>query len=119
MLNHYKIKFKKFFSDSKISNRVRFLQQITLKIQDLPFCSRAKNYYTDPSSILCAGGEVGKDTCRGDSGGPLTLTDNRALKHFVVGITSRGPDFCGSPGTQGIYTNVNYYKDWILDNLQP
>lgn len=47
------------------------------------------------------------------------LTNRFETQRFVVGITSLGPNVCGRRGTQGLYTNVHYYVQWILDNLRP
>ncbi|KAL0810739.1 hypothetical protein ABMA28_010059 [Loxostege sticticalis] len=69
------------------------------------------------SKQLCAGGEAGKDTCKGDSGGPLML--KKGLLHELVGVVSNGPDPCGIEGAPGIYTNVFRYTKWIRRNIQP
>jgi hypothetical protein len=53
--------------------------------------------------MICAG-ETGKDTCRGDSGGPLTI--NRGAGYTeLVGIVSFGTG-CGWEGYPGVYSNV-------------
>ncbi|KAK8742367.1 hypothetical protein OTU49_001831 [Cherax quadricarinatus] len=52
-------------------------------------------------------------------GGPLTLTNSDVSRHYVVGITSLGPRECGSSNTQGLYSSVSFYAQWILSNLQP
>lgn len=51
--------------------------------------------------------EGGKDSCKGDSGGPLIN-----LQHFGIGITSWGAD-CGEPGLPGVYTNLLDFLDWV------
>ena len=89
-----------------------------MKIDELDFCRRIRRRYPDPNTVICAG-NGGKDTCRGDSGGPLILSNNVETKWFLVGITSIGPNVCGQENTQGIYTNVAHYKEWILSILQP
>ena len=43
--------------------------------------------------MLCAGGVGGKDTCRGDSGGPLTVKVSG--HHTLVGVVSWGTVKCG------------------------
>lgn len=71
---------------------------------------------------MCAGGDKGKDSCRGDSGGPLmtSLSDTKRDVHvYVIGIVSFGPSPCGMPGWPGIYTNVAKYSQWIVNKLQP
>ncbi|XP_044260042.1 phenoloxidase-activating factor 1-like isoform X2 [Tribolium madens] len=64
---------------------------------------------------LCAGGEQGKDSCNGDSGGPLMATTNGTAQWYIEGIVSFGAR-CGSEGWPGIYTRVSEYLDWIRNN---
>ncbi|XP_055637782.1 serine protease snake-like isoform X1 [Toxorhynchites rutilus septentrionalis] len=71
-------------------------------------------------SQLCAHSpEGGKDTCQGDSGGPLqiTLPGHRCL-YYLIGVTSFGWG-CGSAGTAGVYTRVDFYLDWIESLVWP
>jgi hypothetical protein len=56
----------------------------------------------DTATMLCAGGEPGRDTCQGDSGGPLAVSDGAV--GMVVGATSFG-DGCGI-GVPGGYARV-------------
>ncbi|CAL8074531.1 unnamed protein product [Orchesella dallaii] len=65
-------------------------------------------------SQFCAGDKEGlRDTCKGDSGGPATVTKNgENCIHYVVGITSFGSNFCGYQ-QPGVYTNTLSYLDWI------
>nr|UMK70495.1 Kallikrein 1 [Bitis atropos] len=58
--------------------------------------------------VLCAGVlEGGKDTCHGDSGGPLICNGQ------FHGITSWGGDPCAQPNEPALYTDVFYYSNWI------
>lgn len=71
---------------------------------------------------MCAGGKDGKDSCGGDSGGPLIVKMQATtydIRTFQQGIVSYGPKICGIQGLPGVYTRVAYYMDWILDNLKP
>ncbi len=65
---------------------------------------------------VCAGFEEGgKDTCSGDSGGPLLL--NVAGTWRQAGITSWG-EGCAKPGAPGVYASVPHHLDWItLDGI--
>lgn len=65
-----------------------------------------------PVYQFCAGDhDKGKDTCNGDSGGPLmTYVNNRFV---LTGIVSNGDSACSG---KGIYTNVAIYYDWIISN---
>ncbi len=63
-----------------------------------------------PTNALCAGA-VGKDSCHGDSGGPLfqRLAGGDAVQYGVVSF-GRG---CGALTKPGVYTQVSRYLDWI------
>ncbi|CAL4088366.1 unnamed protein product, partial [Meganyctiphanes norvegica] len=93
------------------------LQQVKLKIQELPFCSKQKNNYPDGRMILCAGQGDGKDACRADSGGPLMLSDSNLQRWYVVGITSFGATVCGDRSAQSVFTSIHHYIDWIKQNV--
>ncbi|CAH2045746.1 unnamed protein product, partial [Iphiclides podalirius] len=69
-------------------------------------------------NILCAG-ELGKDSCKGDSGGPLMLEGdyNGNFKIIQHGIVSHGPSQCGSK-FPGVYTDVSWFMKWILDTIK-
>ncbi|XP_043273178.1 CLIP domain-containing serine protease 2-like [Venturia canescens] len=72
-------------------------------------------------SQLCAGGQRGKDSCRGDSGGPLMSFDRTpggSRKWTVVGIVSFGPTPCGMQNWPGVYTKIVDYVPWILSNVR-
>ncbi|KAG7297997.1 hypothetical protein JYU34_018756 [Plutella xylostella] len=69
---------------------------------------------------ICAGGLDNKDSCGGDSGGPLLypgVLGTNGVKHIQRGIVSFGSKKCGVAGYPAIYTRVAYYMDWILDNI--
>lgn len=67
---------------------------------------------------LCAGGEAGKDSCNGDSGGPLmNYALNDTSQFYIEGIVSFGAR-CGLGGWPGVYTRVNRYLDWIQSNIR-
>ncbi|XP_038223321.1 uncharacterized protein LOC119840688 isoform X1 [Zerene cesonia] len=67
------------------------------------------NYELNPG-FICAGGEEGKDACKGDGGGPLVC--ERGGTWQLVGVVSWGIG-CGQPGVPGVYVKVAHYLDWI------
>ncbi|KAG4079962.1 hypothetical protein HA402_006274 [Bradysia odoriphaga] len=84
-----------------------------------------KNFYKRSLRLtanqMCAGGETGIDSCKGDSGGPLiypaTLDGVRMVQ---FGIVSAGVSVCSNTNNfPGIYVKVAYYMRWILDQMRP
>ncbi|XP_055847600.1 serine protease easter-like isoform X2 [Episyrphus balteatus] len=74
------------------------------------------------STQMCAGGQQGIDSCRGDSGGPLIGLDSsnkQRVYYFIAGVVSFGPTPCGLQGWPGVYTRVSDYTDWIQQNIEP
>lgn len=84
---------------------------IALQKVDVPFVPRTDDYCGDLFGItprmLCAG-NAGVDSCRGDSGGPLTINSGAGFTE-LVGIVSWGP-VCAAPDLPGVYTNVAEYS---------
>lgn len=71
---------------------------------------------------LCAGGVEGKDSCSGDSGGPLQFVGqptSGGLSYIQYGLVSFGPRQCGTNGRPGVYTKVGHYMEWILNTMRP
>lgn len=66
------------------------------------------------ASQICAGSEGNRDTCKGDSGGPLqVMVEEKGCTYHVVGLTSRGQDACGWINPMAIYTRVSSFLSWI------
>ncbi|KAH8416691.1 hypothetical protein KR222_007077 [Zaprionus bogoriensis] len=69
------------------------------------------------STQLCIGSSEAKDTCNGDSGGPVLVQQlKNACMYRVMGITSSGIG-CGTPNVPSVYTRVYFYLAWIRQEL--
>ncbi|XP_056635214.1 CLIP domain-containing serine protease HP8-like [Diorhabda sublineata] len=96
------------------------LQFVNLPVKDMSYCSEYYPKYRSTfvaNDQLCIGSPDGKDTCEGDSGGPVMQeikVDNEYRFHSL-GVVSFGSSKCGE--APAIYTNVRAYLKWILDNL--
>ena len=64
-------------------------------------------------SEICAGGEPGKDTCKGDGGAPV-VCEALSGRWTAVGLVSWGIS-CDT-GLPAVYTRISYFRDWINKN---
>ena len=53
-----------------------------------------------------------QDTCAGDSGGPLVRVPKTGPA-VLVGVTSYGPEDCGTKANLGAYTSIPRLRSWI------
>jgi len=89
------------------------LQQVTLKLTDDETCGDEYKCEFDAKTMLCAGeADDGKDTCNGDSGGPLQCLGGDG-RWRLVGLTSFGHK-CGGVG---VYTRVATMLYWINTHI--
>ena len=91
---------------------------VALRQVKLPLVSRSTCHTVFGSDftnkMICAGfADEAKDTCFGDSGGPLTGKRNNKFK-VLTGITSWG---YGCADTYGVYTRVSKFRDWIISQF--
>ncbi|XP_055838135.1 phenoloxidase-activating factor 2-like [Episyrphus balteatus] len=101
--------------------------QNMLKKIDLPVVPNAKcqenlrkflgKFFELHSSFMCAGGERGKDTCKGDGGSPLVCPmPNNPNRYFQAGIVAWGIG-CGEENVPGVYASVPQLRSWIDEQL--
>ncbi|KAM6962553.1 transmembrane protease serine 9 [Aplochiton taeniatus] len=91
------------------------LQKAAVSIIDQSDCQQSYGSGLTPN-MMCAGYmEGGKDTCLGDSGGPLACRQPSG-PWFVAGVTSWGHG-CGRSGFPGVYTRVTAVREWIAQYL--
>ncbi|KAH8334500.1 hypothetical protein KR059_010820, partial [Drosophila kikkawai] len=69
-------------------------------------------------SLLCAGGELGKDSCKGDGGSPLACPLRSDPSRFEqAGIVNWGMG-CGRANTPAVYTDVAKLRTWIDEQIK-
>ncbi|XP_034073671.1 transmembrane protease serine 9 [Gymnodraco acuticeps] len=91
------------------------LQKAAVSIIEQADCKQPYRDALTPN-MMCAGYmEGGKDTCWGDSGGPLTCREPSG-HWFVAGVTSWGHG-CGRSGFPGVYTRTTSVRKWISTYL--
>ncbi len=88
------------------------LNELTLRIWDNAKCASTYGDYA-PAGIkdhmLCAG-KQGKDSCSGDSGGPMVIGRGNIWEQ--IGVVSWGIG-CGKAHYPGVYTRTTHMRDWI------
>ncbi|NXA98600.1 FA10 factor, partial [Melanocharis versteri] len=94
---------------------LRFLMKVRLPIVGLEHCQQAMDrLLTD--SMFCAGYSTATaDACKGDSGGPFTVSHHTTW--FLLGIVSWG-EGCAEQGKYGVYTRVSNYIPWIKEVVE-
>ncbi|XP_063277713.1 granzyme A-like [Prinia subflava] len=93
------------------------LMEVNITVIRREICNNKNHYNGKPvitENMICAGAKNGgKDSCNGDSGGPLIC--NNEMK----GITSFGkPKRCGEANSPGVYTRLTKQKlKWIRKTI--
>jgi len=105
-----------------------YLKTVDVKILPDEVCS--KQFKTplekyNPKLMICAGYlQGGKDSCNGDSGGPLLFKGNQendgndaGATHVILGIVSHGVNGtkCAEKNMGAAYTRVGAYVKWMKD----
>ncbi|XP_060654202.1 serine protease grass-like [Drosophila nasuta] len=92
------------------------LREANIKLRNPRTCQQSFRREIAQSQ-LCVG-DVARDSCRGDSGGPLSYpAEYLSAQRFVqFGIVSYGAFECGS-GYPGVYTKVASFIPWITNIL--
>ena len=93
-----------------------FTVQVPILTHGCPSRSRVNS-----STQICAGGELGKDSCNGDNGGGLFWREGDLEESdsawYLLGILSYGSKSCGV-GRASVYTRVSAFLDWIETNIK-
>jgi secreted trypsin-like serine protease len=93
------------------------LRQVTVQLVSNKVCNGLGSYsgaITD--RMICAGfPEGGRDSCQGDSSGPLIVPD-RMGGYVQAGIVSFG-EGCGRPNKFGVDSNVSTIAPWVAGKI--
>jgi hypothetical protein len=86
--------------------------KVDLRVMDTTMCQSRPGYGPQriSSKVICAARE-GQKTCRGDSGGPVVLTNG--MPAMLVGLVSWGKKECTGDGNPSVFTRVENYLSWI------
>ncbi|XP_071452264.1 serine protease filzig [Hetaerina americana] len=92
------------------------LQEVQVPVLENSVCQEmfktAGHAKTILSSFVCAGYANGqKDSCEGDSGGPL-MAERVDGQWVLIGTVSHGIK-CAAPHLPGVYMRTTYYKPWL------
>jgi secreted trypsin-like serine protease len=92
------------------------LLQATVPMTSDASCSDAWGSEFLNATMVCAGGGD-TDTCGGDSGGPLMVSDGAFL--VLAGLTSWGANQCATAGLPGVYTRLGAtaLNDWVRERV--
>jgi trypsin len=87
-----------------------YLRAVEVPLISLERCRKSFEYaFTLTDRMLCAGFPEGKkDSCKGDSGGPM----KRIKDNVLIGLVSWGHK-CAFPNKPGVYSRVSYVRAWI------
>lgn len=98
-----------------------YLMEVSVPTVSQQDCNDSNSYDGKivQSAMICAGTtQGGKDSCNGDSGGPLFIRGKNANEDIQVGIVSFGDTSgCAVPDYPGVYTRVSTYTKWIQDTI--
>jgi secreted trypsin-like serine protease len=95
------------------------LKEIAITEIDVNLCREHYNqgpYYVSITSTMLCARAPGKDSCDGDSGGPMILTGARWEEDIQVGLVSFGQK-CGKPKLPGVYHRISESTMWIMKTL--
>ena len=104
---------------SRGSEGLGSLKEIDISEVDTHLCrehyNQGPHYVSITSTMLCARAHR-KDSCVGDSGGPMILKGSSWEDDIQVGIVSFGHK-CGRPLLPGVYHRISESAKWIAETL--
>lgn len=86
------------------------LHQVDVPFMSIDECRTKGGSYTKQGDGVFCAGVAGKDSCAGDSGGPIFFRTNRG--YVQMGVVSWG-DGCGRSDKPGVYTKLSAFDTWL------
>jgi secreted trypsin-like serine protease len=88
-------------TNNQVSQGSSTLQRASIGIATKAFCVQQNPYsyttrYIDFNNVICTGGPAGKDSCNGDSGGPI-IFQNASGTSWLIGVLSKGSERPSEP----------------------
>ena len=106
-------------SQTRGPEAIGFLKEVAITETDVNLCRQNYNqrphYVAITDTMICARAPK-KDSCVGDSGGPMLLKGSRYEEDVQVGIVSFGQK-CGRAKLPGVYHRISESADWIIKTL--
>lgn len=102
---------------SEAANRMNaVLLRVDLQAMPNTVCQQRPGYGPQKirDTVFCAANPK-QSTCRGDSGGPVILTNGTPL---LVGLVSWGKKACAGDGRPGVYTRIDTHAQWIDEAMK-
>lgn len=104
---------------TEVGSASNVLRQVEAPLVDLEHCRQSYGIFNGQvtDNMICAGlPSGGKDSCHGDSGGPLMVFDETETQWKQVGIVSWG-EGCAEPNYYGVYTRLSHYTAWVTAQI--
>lgn len=97
------------------------LREVDVPIVSLSTANAVPDYANSLTANMLPAGfaQGGKDSCNGDSGGPLTVPSPVGSGSMLAGIVSFGGQVCAAPNVYGIYTRVSSFRNYLLGHIWP
>ena len=92
-------------TDIRVQQRSNILMRAELPIATRRFCQQQNplaylRHEIDFSNVICTGGPAGKDSCNGDSGGPV-IYRNASGAWWLIGVLSKGSELPSESARNG------------------
>ncbi|CAG9568401.1 unnamed protein product [Danaus chrysippus] len=96
------------------------LRYVELPVVNNSVCEKAYESRVIDERVMCVGSYL-KDSCSGDSGGPLMDTIRNSttfrLHFYQTAVVSYGYTKCGEENFPGVYSSLEYFLPWIKERV--